>query len=386
MELEQEPPFARPGGMLSGGARSMADIVATVERYPFEPVRMPVQVAFFRDFGPDALGLLFSANPATMTLPHSYPSAFRPRLVTGEGGVQLAAMQAMHEHPGPALVICHGMLMTKNFDAIIQLARRAYEEWGFHVVTFDQRGWGQSAWTTDMPPSAGYFEGRDVVEIARLLHEHPLVTSVGAVGFSLGGSAVLNASLAASDADDQPLDGGVVAISAPSDMEVAVAHISRRPRLRDPFTGPWHVFQAAIRANVRHRQLRRDLHTWEELVAEMSAPVYGVPLDEFYARASARTFADRIRVPTLALHAGDDFLVPPVHAEWLREAAADNEHVHVMVRSSGNHCSFAAVDDRWFHSVVRRFVEYWAVPGDAVGGAAAGHTEPQVQPIDPAAR
>jgi predicted alpha/beta-fold hydrolase len=278
--------------------------------------------------------------------------------------VQLAGMQAMHEHRGPAVVIAHGLLMTKNFDAIIQLARRAFEQWGFHVVTIDLRGWGQSAWTSDAPASAGYHEGRDIVEICRELHRDPRVTSVAGIGYSLGGASMLTAAHVSGSSDDQPLDGAVIAVSPPTMVDVALEHISRKPHWRDPFFGLWHLFQAAIKGNVRRRGLSRDVRTWNDLVTELSAPYYGITMAEFSERASVARFAHEIRVPCLVLHAADDFLVPIQHAYALLDATVDNPDVHVMVRDVGAHVSFGAVDPSWYHSTLRRWLEYWATPGD----------------------
>ncbi|MCW2926307.1 MAG: putative AB-hydrolase YheT, partial [Thermoleophilia bacterium] len=342
--LQSRPRFVRPEAMGPLEDRSMEAVVTALEQFPFNPTRLSATHAFYRDNGPDAIGALLSPNPQMTTIPHFYPRPFEQRLFTGDQGQQLAGMEAMHEHAGPAVVICHGLLMTKNFDAIIQLARRAFEQWGFHVVTVDLRGWGQSAWTSAAPASAGFHEGRDIIEIARELKRNPLVTSVGAIGFSLGGASVLNASHVSSIADDTPLDGGAVTISAPTQIAMALEHISTKPHWRDPYFGLWNVFRAAIKGNVRRKGLRRDLGTWYDLVEELSAPYYGISMEEFCARASAVNFAAEITTPVLDLHAADDFLVPVQHAYALQEAATGNEWIHVMVRDCGAHCSFAAVD------------------------------------------
>jgi len=363
IEIERRPPFRRPASMPPLEQRTMGDIVAAVESFPFRPAKISTQHAFFRDNGPDAIGALLSANPSVSTIPHLYPKPFEQRLFTGADGVRLAGMQAMHEHAGPALVICHGMLMSKNFDAIIQMARRAFD-WGFHVVTIDLRGWGQSAWTTDAPPSAGYFEGRDIIEVCRELQRDDRVTSVGALGYSLGGASVLNAAHVSSLSDDRPLDGGALVVGAPTDIGEALRHISTKPHWRDPFFGLWYVFQAAIRSSVRRKALPRTIKTWIELAEHVSAPYYDVTLDEFADRASATGFAHRIDQPVLHLHAADDFLVPVQHAEALREATVDNPWVHVSIRDVGSHVAFAGLDPSWYHSTVRRWFEYWATPAE----------------------
>lgn len=363
-DLERRPVFRRPASMPVAEERTMREITSVVDAIPYDPLPLSPTLSFFRDNGPDALAALLSNHPHVTTIPHLYPQPFQERLFTGAGGVQLAGMQAMHEHRGPAVVICHGLLMTKNFDVIIQMARRAFESWGFHVVTLDLRGWGQSAWTTDAPASGGYHEGRDILEVCRELHRSELVTSVAAIGFSLGGASVLNAAHASSRAEDHPLDGGAVSVSAPTDIGDALRHISTPPHWRDPFFGLFNLFRATIKGTVRKRGLRSDLRTWVELVEEVSGPYYDVTMDEFAERASAVNFVDAITQPVLCLHAEDDFVVPIHHALELADAAAENPWIHVITKPYGAHVSFTAVDARWYHTSLRRWLEYWATPGD----------------------
>lgn len=364
-EAERTPIFERPASMPVGDDRSVADIAATIEAFPYHPRKLSTQAAFFRDNGSDAIGALLTPFPHVGAR-HRYPRAFQQRLFPGADGEPIAGMVAMHAHPGPALVICHGLLMTKNFDLIIQMARRAYERWGFHVVTLDLRGWGETAWTSEAPSSAGYAEGADVVEVARALHESHLVTSVGALGYSLGGSTVLNAARHSSRSADTPLNGGVVSVSAPTDLAVALERISTKLSLRDPMFALSQLFNTAIRGTVRVQGLRPHVRTWKDLVQEVSLPYYGVSYEQYCRQASASQFADDIASPVLALHAKDDFLTPVEHAYLLRDATVDNENVHVIVHDEGAHVSLEAVEPQWFNSTLRRWFEYWATPGDYV--------------------
>lgn len=364
-DLQRRPQFQRPATMPPLAERSMEDVVSVVESFPFRPIAGSAQATFFRDNGADAIGALLSPNPQVTTIPHMYPPPFQHRLFVGSEGERIAGMQAMHDHVGPAVVICHGLLMTKHFDVIIQMARRAFESWGFHVVTIDLRGWGQSAWTTEAPSSAGFHEGRDILEIARELHRDPRVTSVGAIGYSMGGSSVLGAAYQSSGSIDRPLDGGAVTVSAPTDIAMALEHISKKPHWRDPFFVLWNIFRAAIRGTVRQKNLDRSISNWIDLVEATSIEHYGISMEEFCRQASAKEFAADIKMPVLALHSEDDFLVPVDHAELLADVTKDNPWVHVMVRSAGAHVAFAAADPSWFHSTVRCWLEYWATPGEA---------------------
>ncbi len=361
-----KPRFSRPAEMAGAADRSLNDIVEHLERVPYRPLQVPARVAFYTEYGSDGMGVLFSGQHAMSGLPHFYPAAFRPRLFTGADGVRLAGLVAMHQQPAPALVICHGFMTTKNFDYVRKIARRAFEDWGFHVAVFDLRGFGQSLWTGGVPSSCGYKEGLDVLEVARELQQDDLVTSVGALGYSLGGATVLNAARAASEAaadsgSVNPLDGGVLAVSAPTDLREALRYVSLRPKVKDPFFGMWLIWMVAFTWGVREQMgVGDDARSWQDIVEQTSIPFYGVDATQFFNRCSAVTFADQITVPTLCLHARDDFVVPVEHAERLIDAAGDSEHLRVWIVDRGNHGSFTTVDARWYRTVVRRWFEYWA--------------------------
>ena len=71
---------------------------------------------------------------------------------------------------------------------------RAFYEWGFNVAVLDLRSFGLTELITSSAPSTGgWKEGLDLIALGRYMKELGS-TSVGALGISLGGSSVLNAS------------------------------------------------------------------------------------------------------------------------------------------------------------------------------------------------
>lgn len=346
------------------GRRSVDDIVARLRRFPFEPLPLPVQAAFTRQFGADASVLLFG-NARRFSSPHRYPAPFRAVEIPGYGGVPLAATVAMQPGPAPLLVLCHGLFMTMRFRALIKLAQLAYERWGFHVVAFDARGCGRSAWLNECQMTGGWLEGRDTIEIVRRLRRDPRVTAAHAVGISLGGSTVLNAARVESDeraAGAEPALDSVISVSGPTRISEAVAHISDRPPLGHDFLPLWGLFRLGIRINARRVGVHPGDGTFRHAVANWLAVAEGVDADEFCTRSSAASFGADIHIPTLHLHASDDFCVPVLHGHALADAAADNPDVHVWIVERGNHAAFDAVARRWYRSVLRRWCEYWTPP------------------------
>lgn len=355
------PPAARDGA-------EVAELVERLATFPFEPLPLPVNVAFGRQFGADAPGLVLGNNRRFAT-PHRFPRTWQDRTLTGHGGTPLAATVSMQDGPAPVLVLCHGLCMTRRFRSLISLARHAADRWGWHVVAYDARGCGQSAWLGQDQPTGGYLEGEDLVAIARALRRDSRVLAVHAVGISLGGSSVLNGARAESEARAAgalPSLDSVVSVSGPTELGAAIEHISTAPAVRDDFWVLFQGFRLAIRMNSRRLGLPRTVSTWRCATDQWLAPHTGVEPEEFRTRASAVGFADRIAIPTLHLHAEDDFCVPVAQAHVLDEAARDNGNVQVWVQPRGNHAAFDAVARRWYRSVLRRWCEHWT-PATAVG-------------------
>ena len=338
------------------------ELVERLRTFPWKPLPLPVNAAFGRQFIADS-SVLVLGNQQRFSSPHNYPRTWERRTVHGHDGLPLAATVAMQPGPAPMLVICHGLCMTMRFRAVIKLARHAFENWGWHVAVYDARGCGQSAWLSDEQMTGGYLEGEDLVAIARDLRSDERVQAVHAVGISLGGSSVLNGARVESSARDRgeaPALDSVVSVSGPTMINEAIDHISTPPRFGSDFWPLFRLFRLAIHVNSRRIGLSPGDATWRHASTAFLEMLEDAPdPTEFYSRASAALWADQIRIPTLQLHAEDDFCVPVFHARALEEAATDNPHVHVWVQPRGNHAAFDAVARRWYRSVLRRWCEHW---------------------------
>ena len=334
----------------------MAEAVARVLAVPSSPAPRRV-VALARTGLPDLPLALASTVPALSSFGWRYPRVFRPRSVPGAGGEPMAALLALQpEHAAPAVIVAHGATTTKAFDYVRRTCLRAYAA-GFHVLAPDLRGYGVTALVAEAPTSLGAEEGLDLLAAAEWLRARG-ATSVGAVGFSLGGAAVLSAARRAPEAGG--LDGGVLAVSAPTDLWATLEHVSRRPGLRDPTLLNWLTLRADAIARARAAGWTYEAVSPLELVERVAAPWYGVPARELAARASAVLWADRIRAPTLVLHALDDLVVPVAQVRAFAAAAAGNERVRVLIRPTGRHTLFDVLDPAWAADVQRAWFDAWA--------------------------
>jgi len=290
----------------------------------------------------------------TVNLGYAYPRPFSYHYFEGADGERVAATVATHELPRPGLVVVHGLVTSRLFDYVREIAVRAYYDWGFNVAAIDLRSFGLTEMLTRAPSSAGWKEGVDIVCAGRYLRELG-ATSVGALGISLGACSAMNAACT-SGAEDY-LDGGVLAVAGPADTRLATAYIDRPVPRRHPFYGASKFFSAALTAKVRNLGWPSEVASFGRLIELVVAPHYGITADELYERSSPENHIAQARVPVLALHAEADEIVPVEHARILEQAAAGSDLVRVWILPGGGHAAFDVIDRSWTYQVYRTYFE-----------------------------
>jgi predicted alpha/beta-fold hydrolase len=306
---------------------------------------------------PDMSTFVLAQQREAANLGYAYPSQFSDHVFEGADGEHIAASIGMHEGAGrPGLIVVHGLFSSRRFDYVRDIAVRAFYEWGFNVAAIDLRSFGMTNVTSQAPTSTGWKEGEDIVACGRYLKELG-ATTVGALGISLGGSSVLGACHL--EGAGEALDGGILAISPPSDPRAMAARLSRHL----PRTHPAYVLNQGFWAMLtsRIRQSRwENVEDFVDPIERISAPYYEVEPDELWHRAAAREHIADAKVPVLVLHPSDDEVIPVEQAQELSEAARDNDLVRVWILSGGGHGAIDAVDRTWFRAVTRGFFERWA--------------------------
>lgn len=284
------------------------------------------------------------------------PAPFCPVTFESLDGTPISAEVASRDdRDRPGLVIVHGTFGASDQAIYGRPAILAFEEWGFNVAVVNLRGWGRSAALSDTPMSGGWREAEDVLAAAKYLLEHTRTTTVGAIGYSLGGATVLLA--AAHERAPELLASGVFSESGFTNAHDVLHIVEGHPRvLSRRFIGHW-LFRIGFR--VKFRALKLGASGIIDYFEKVAAPYYGLTVDELYDRNSAVRHVADIRVPALQLHAVDDWIVRVGHAEALRAEAArtGNRLVGVCIRERGAHCAFARVAREWRDGLVRRFFE-----------------------------
>ena len=342
--------------------RSMPALMADLERLPQELERHPF--AELRFGMGDISNFVLAQQRAGVVLGYRYPGQFEDHIFEGADGERIAASIALQEAARPGLIVVHGLFTSSRFNYVRQIAVRAFYEWGYNVAVIDLRSFGMTELTSPAPSTGGWKEGQDVAALARYLRKLG-ATSVGALGISLGGSSVLNAC----DLEDsaEALDGGILAVSPPAVPKEAWARLSEPVPRRHPRYPIHQAFKAALVSRVRSGRWPPEAEDMERVLEHVSAPYYGVSVDEIWRNATGRDHAAESKVPLLVLHPEDDQIVKVDQARILAEAARDNDLVRVWILPAGAHGLLETADAAWTHNVYRGFFDRWAVFAERPG-------------------
>jgi predicted alpha/beta-fold hydrolase len=300
---------------------------------------------------------------------YRYPGQFKDHIVEGADGERIAASIALQEAARPSLIVVHGLFTSSRFDYVRQIAVRAFYEWGFNVAALDLRSFGMTELTSPAPSTGGWKEGLDILALARYMKELG-GTSVGALGISLGGSSVLNAS----DQEDTAtaLDGGILAVSPPAIPKLAWERLSEPVPRGHPRYPIHRAFEAALISRIRSGRWPPEAEDMLRAMEVVSAPYYKVDAEEIWTRSRGIDHVPNAKVPLLILHPEDDHIIKVEHARMLQQAANGNDLVRVWILRAGSHGLLEAADPRWTHAVYRTFFERWATYAERTVGQANG--------------
>lgn len=282
-----------------------------------------------------------------------------------EPGVRvLVRAQRPDADPQAEVILVHGLEGSSESGYAISMAAAALEK-GFVVHRYNMRGCGDSAWH----PHANYHSGQtgDLLFIARE-RKRASGLPLFAVGYSLGGNMVLKLAGELGE-EGRGMFDGVCAVSAPIDLAASadrIAHPSNFIYSRR--------FVKRLKDRVRRRHpLAPDLFPLEPLEAvktirhfdnEYTAKLFGFgTADCYYETQSSRQFLERIRIPTLLVHAQDDPLVP--FASYQHPAVTANPLVRFIAPQHGGHLGFLARGKRRFW--LDQLIEEWMIETRKLG-------------------
>src|SRR6266568_6441029 len=311
---------------------------------------------------------------------HFWPGRFRARDLTHdeerlfevEPGSRVLARcrwQANRtEHP--TLVMWHGMEGSTASPYMLTSAHKAFRS-GFNVIRVNIRNCGGTEHLTPTLYHGGMSE--DLRAVISELIERDGLPRLFPIGFSLGGNLVLK--LAGEYGDDPPPEVmGLCAVSPSVDLAVT-ADIINQP-------SNW-IYQQDFLRRLRRRVLTKKklypelydvseinlVRTIRDFDDRFTAVAHGfASADDYYDQASSIHLIDRIRIPTLIIHAQDDPFIPFAPLE--HSSARANPYILLIATENGGHVAFIAADpdheDRFWAE--NRVVEFCRLRNHRFGG------------------
>lgn len=293
------------------------------------------------------------SNPHLQTILAS--QLFRPPAIeTDQERVELADgdfidINLSRRQQGDIVAIFHGLAGSINSN-YIRGVWLALEAAGFRPALMHWRGC--SGEPNRLPRAYHSGASDDIQWFIDLLHQRQPQVPIHALGYSLGGNALLK--YLGESGSDTPLQGAM-AVSPPLVLKEGAEQLD---------TGVSRLYQRhLLRLMRRHHECKRERYPQLNLPAAtrrldslrkfddaLTAPLHGfADAAEYYERCSARQFLPRIRVPTHILCAYDDpFFTPRI----LPEASELASGTCLEVPRSGGHVGFLQGRKRWLDTYI----------------------------------
>ncbi|RKR06190.1 hypothetical protein C7446_1127 [Kushneria sinocarnis] len=250
------------------------------------------------------------------------------------------ALPAPPDPHAPICIIFHGLASSVRSPRIRALLS-SVTRMGWRAVLMHFRGCGKVPHRGPRTYHAG--ETADAYwVISQLARRYPNALKI-AIGVSLGGNMLLK--LAGEQGGDGLDLAGAIAICPPLDLaasadalNIGFARVYQRhmlARLRHRLTSLEPSQSSPVElANSRHRRLD-TFWAWDN---EITAPLNGFEsATDYYQRASAGRWLDRIELPTLVLHAEDDPFMP---RQMFTRLPTPSTCVRVEIAEHGGHVGF----------------------------------------------
>ena len=242
------------------------------------------------------------------------------------------------------IVIWHGIEGSTASNYMQAIAEKGFRA-GFNIIRVNFRNCGGTEHLTETIYHGGL--SADLAAVVAELLEKDQLSSIFLVGFSLGGNLVLK--LAGEYGDNPPPEIlGVCAVSPSIDLSASADMIVKRSNWiyhRDFVRR----LKNRIRTNHKLYPERYDIsaldevRTLREFDDRYTSVAHGfADAADYYYRSSSLRIVDRIRIPTLIIHAEDDPFIP---IGPLRDpAVANNPYLLLLAPAQGGHVAFISAD------------------------------------------
>jgi predicted alpha/beta-fold hydrolase len=315
---------------------------------------------------------LFTGGHAQTIAAYAWPRRFRfaserdeERLFEVAPGVKVLAHCRWQPEAaaGPTIVVWHGIEGSTASNYMQAMAEKGFRA-GFNVIRVNFRNCGGTEHLTSTIYHGGL--SADLAAVVKELIEKDGLRRMLLVGFSLGGNMVLK--LAGEYGDNPPAEIlGVCAVSPSVDLNASADMILKRSNWiyhRD--------FVRRLKQRIRtNHQLYPDVYdlsglgeirTLREFDDRFTSRAHGfADANDYYYRSSSLRVIDRIRIPTLIIHAEDDPFIP--FAPLRDSVVANNPYILLLAPRQGGHVAFISanpkddVDRFWSENRVIEFCQ-----------------------------
>lgn len=313
---------------------------------------------------------LFRGGHAQTLAGYAWPRRFRlqshldkERLFQVAPTTRVLAHCRWQPEPGnsPTIVAWHGIEGSSDSVYMLEIAQKAFRA-GFNVLRMNLRNCGNTDHLTDAIYHGGLTE--DLRAVVEELINQDRLTRIFILGFSLSGNMALK--LAGEYCDSAPKEiVATVAVSPSVDLNASANAINLRSN--------WIYQRDFVKRLKRRVKVKAKLYphiydasnvhlvrTLREFDDRYTAPAHGfLGVDDYYFKASALRVIDRIRLPTLIIHAQDDPFIP--FAPLRDPLVTGNPKILLLAPEHGGHVAFIS---RKPHKRVSEDVEddnrFWA--------------------------
>ena len=264
-------------------------------------------------------------------------------------------------HERMTAIILHGLEGSSKSQYMIGNANKLWRA-GCNVVRMNMRNCGGTERLTPTLYHSGL--SKDVEGVMRYFLETQGLKAIALIGYSMGGNLVLKC--AGELGANAPKElRAVVGVSPVVDMaESADALHEPKNRLyeRRFLRGMLKRFRRKAMLFLRAFDPQRGAHItslreYDERITALYAGYKNA--NDYYHRAAAARVLDKIAVPTLIIHSGDDPFIR--FTEATRTAIAANPQITWLETKHGGHCAFLAPpspgdDGYWAEQTALKFI------------------------------
>jgi len=273
---------------------------------------------------------------------HPRPRLRRERLELPDGDF-VDLDWTLNDH-GPLIILFHG-LEGSSRSHYARAMLDALPRHGYRAVLMHFRGC--SGEPNRLPRAYHSGETGDIDFLIRTLKRREPETRMAAIGYSLGGNALLK--WLGEHGDSSPLRTAI-AVSVPFLLHESSMHLNRG------FAKVYqHKLLKSLKQNVRRKAAHLPppvpldtldvMNSFYDFDDRITGPLHGFrDAAHYYTASSSHRYLNRIRIPTLILHAKDDPFMPP---SVVPLSADLSPAITLSLHENGGHVGFVAGGTPW---------------------------------------